>query len=91
MFDLTGKSALVTGASGGIGADIARVLHAAGATVGLSGTRVEPLAAPAAGAGGRRRGLPSAPLGPPAGAGPGLPRGAPASSSGRAARSSGST
>jgi 3-oxoacyl-[acyl-carrier protein] reductase len=43
MFDLTGKSALVTGASGGIGADIARALHAAGATVGLSGTRVEPL------------------------------------------------
>jgi 3-oxoacyl-[acyl-carrier protein] reductase len=43
MFDLTGKSALVTGASGGIGADIARVLHASGATVGLSGTRTEPL------------------------------------------------
>jgi 3-oxoacyl-(acyl-carrier-protein) reductase len=48
MFDLTGKSALVTGASGGIGADIARTLHAAGATVGLSGTRVEPLEALAA-------------------------------------------
>ena len=45
MFDLTGKTALVTGASGGIGADIARALHAAGATVGLSGTRVEPLEA----------------------------------------------
>lgn len=43
MFDLTGKAALVTGASGGIGAEIARALHAAGATVGLSGTRVEPL------------------------------------------------
>jgi 3-oxoacyl-[acyl-carrier protein] reductase len=43
MFDLTGKCALVTGASGGIGADIARVLHAAGASVGLSGTRTEPL------------------------------------------------
>jgi 3-oxoacyl-[acyl-carrier protein] reductase len=43
MFDLTGKNALVTGASGGIGADIARCLHAAGASVGLSGTRVEPL------------------------------------------------
>jgi 3-oxoacyl-[acyl-carrier protein] reductase len=43
MFDLSGKSALVTGASGGIGADIARMLHAAGATVGLSGTRTEPL------------------------------------------------
>lgn len=45
MFDLTGKSALVTGASGGIGADIARTLHKAGATVGLSGTRTEPLEA----------------------------------------------
>ncbi|GAW33277.1 3-oxoacyl-[acyl-carrier-protein] reductase FabG [Roseovarius sp. A-2] len=45
MFDLTGKSALVTGASGGIGAAIARALHGAGATVGLSGTRVEPLEA----------------------------------------------
>lgn len=45
MFDLTGKNALVTGASGGIGADIARQLHAQGATVGLSGTRVEPLEA----------------------------------------------
>ncbi|WP_164661234.1 3-oxoacyl-[acyl-carrier-protein] reductase [Tropicibacter sp. Alg240-R139] len=45
MFDLTGKTALITGASGGIGGEIARVLHAAGATVGLSGTRVEPLQA----------------------------------------------
>ncbi len=43
MFDLKGKNALVTGASGGIGADIARQLHARGATVGLSGTRTEPL------------------------------------------------
>ncbi|MBY0351350.1 3-oxoacyl-[acyl-carrier-protein] reductase [Tabrizicola sp.] len=58
MFDLTGKSALVTGASGGIGADIARVLHAAGATVGLSGTRVEPLEALAAGLGDRAHLLP---------------------------------
>ncbi len=43
MFDLSGKSALITGASGGIGAQIARSLHQAGATVGLSGTREEPL------------------------------------------------
>ncbi|MFM2354358.1 MAG: 3-oxoacyl-(acyl-carrier-protein) reductase [Pseudomonadota bacterium] len=43
MFDLTGKTALVTGASGGIGGAIAEALHAAGATVGLSGTRVGPL------------------------------------------------
>ncbi len=45
MFDLSGKSALITGASGGIGAEVARVLHGAGATVGLSGTRVDPLEA----------------------------------------------
>ncbi|SDF04126.1 3-oxoacyl-[acyl-carrier-protein] reductase [Salipiger thiooxidans] len=45
MFDLTGKCALVTGASGGIGGSIARSLHAAGATVGLSGTREAPLQA----------------------------------------------
>ena len=45
MFDLTAKTALVTGASGGIGAEIARSLHRAGATVGLSGTRVDPLEA----------------------------------------------
>jgi len=43
MFDLTGKTALVTGASGGIGGEIARAMHAAGAAVGLSGTREGPL------------------------------------------------
>ncbi|MBP2227592.1 3-oxoacyl-[acyl-carrier-protein] reductase [Azospirillum agricola] len=48
MFDLTGKSALVTGASGGIGASIARALHAQGAAVALSGTRTAPLEALAA-------------------------------------------
>lgn len=58
MFDLTGKNALVTGASGGIGAEIARVLHGAGATVGLSGTRVDPLEALAAELGGRAHVLP---------------------------------
>ncbi len=39
MFDLEGKTALVTGASGGLGGAIARALHAQGATVALSGTR----------------------------------------------------
>jgi 3-oxoacyl-[acyl-carrier protein] reductase len=43
MFELTGKTALITGASGAIGGGIARVLHAQGATVGLSGTRREAL------------------------------------------------
>ena len=43
MYDLSDKSALVTGASGGIGSAIARKLHAAGAKVALSGTRQEPL------------------------------------------------
>lgn len=45
MFDLSGRKALVTGASGGIGEEIARLLHAQGATVGLHGTRVEKLEA----------------------------------------------
>jgi len=44
MFDLTGKCALVTGASGGIGEAIARDLHGCGATVAISGTREEKLA-----------------------------------------------
>ncbi|WP_321503770.1 3-oxoacyl-[acyl-carrier-protein] reductase [Breoghania sp.] len=48
MFDLTGKTALVTGATGGIGEAIARTLHARGATVTLSGTRQEKLDALAA-------------------------------------------
>ncbi|OIQ75123.1 3-oxoacyl-[acyl-carrier-protein] reductase FabG [mine drainage metagenome] len=53
MFDLTGKCALVTGASGGIGGAIAKALHGAGATVALSGTRVAPLEALAAELGSR--------------------------------------
>ena len=53
MFDLSGKTALVTGASGGIGGAIARQLHAQGAFVVLSGTRAEALAAVAAELGGR--------------------------------------
>ena len=55
MFDLTGRKALVTGASGGIGEAIARALHAQGAIVGLHGTRVEKLEALAAELGGRTR------------------------------------
>ena len=51
MFDLTGKTALVTGATGGLGGAIARALHAQGATVALSGTRREALDS----AGGRTR------------------------------------
>ncbi len=58
MFDLTGKAALITGASGGIGGEIAKALHGAGATVGLSGTRTEPLEALAAELGSRAHVLP---------------------------------
>lgn len=58
MFDLAGKKALVTGASGGIGAAIARALHAAGAEVALSGTRLEPLETLAAELGERAHVLP---------------------------------
>lgn len=43
MFDLTDRKALVTGATGGIGGAIARILHAQGATIALSGTRREAL------------------------------------------------
>jgi 3-oxoacyl-[acyl-carrier protein] reductase len=59
MFDLTGKSALVTGASGGIGAAIAKALHQAGATVALSGTRVPALEALAAELGSRAHVVPA--------------------------------
>ncbi|MEL7526891.1 MAG: 3-oxoacyl-[acyl-carrier-protein] reductase [Pseudomonadota bacterium] len=48
MFSLEGKNALVTGATGGIGEAIARMLHAQGASVSLSGTRAEKLEALAA-------------------------------------------
>ena len=65
MFDLDGKSALITGASGGIGAAIARHLHRAGAKVALSGTRVAPLQALADELGARAFVLP-ANLGDPA-------------------------
>lgn len=43
MFDLTGKKALITGASGGIGGAIAKALHAQGATVGLNGRNIQAL------------------------------------------------
>lgn len=59
MFDLSGKCALVTGASGGLGAAIAKDLHKAGATVALSGTRKDALDQVAAEIGGA---CPCAPL-----------------------------
>ncbi len=58
MFDLTGKTTLVTGASGGIGGEIARALHGAGAVVGISGTRLAPLQELAAALGERVHVLP---------------------------------
>ncbi|MDB4241078.1 3-oxoacyl-[acyl-carrier-protein] reductase [Yoonia sp.] len=58
MFDLTGKNALVTGASGGIGGAIAKSLYDAGSTVALSGTRVAPLEELAASLGERAHVLP---------------------------------
>ena len=58
MFDLTGKTALVTGATGGIGGAIARALHAQGATVAISGTRQDVLASLATELGGRVHVLP---------------------------------
>ena len=58
MFDLTGKTALVTGASGGIGGAIATALHQAGATVALSGTREAPLQELAAALGSRAHVIP---------------------------------
>lgn len=65
MFDLTGKIALVTGASGGIGGAIARRLHGQGATVVLSGTRAEALDA-LAGELGERTAVATCNLGDPA-------------------------
>jgi 3-oxoacyl-[acyl-carrier protein] reductase len=59
MFDLTGKTALVTGATGGIGAEIARALHAQGAFVVLSGTREAVLQERAAELGSRTAAVPA--------------------------------
>ena len=54
MFNLTGKNALITGATGGIGASVARTLHAAGATIAISGTRTSALEELKAALGGER-------------------------------------
>src|SRR5918999_4668146 len=59
MFDLTGKNSLVTGASGAIGAAIARAVHASGSTVVLSGTRRDALETLAAELGDRARVVPA--------------------------------
>ena len=58
MFELSGKTALVTGATGGLGQAIARTLHAQGATIAISGTRVEVLQSLAAELGERVHCLP---------------------------------
>jgi 3-oxoacyl-[acyl-carrier protein] reductase len=58
MFDLTGKAALITGASGGIGGAIAHALHRQGATVAVSGTRREVLDRLCADLGSRAHSLP---------------------------------
>jgi 3-oxoacyl-[acyl-carrier protein] reductase len=65
MFELTGKTALVTGATGTIGATIARSLHGQGATVAISGTRREVLDRLAAELGGRVHTLPANLADPP--------------------------
>ena len=59
MFNLTGKFALVTGATGGIGGAVAKALHTQGATVGISGTRREALEALAGELGSRVHVLPA--------------------------------
>jgi 3-oxoacyl-[acyl-carrier protein] reductase len=59
MFDLSGKTALVTGASGGIGCAIARLLAQQGAAVALSGTRIDALEALASEIGGSARVVPA--------------------------------
>ncbi len=59
MFDLTGKRALVTGATGGIGASIATALHAQGAVLALSGSRAEVLDAAVAELGERAHAIPA--------------------------------